>query len=73
MLLNLQDISNCNDDVDNDASRAFLPRVRQNLPVLLERQAVRCLSDDCGGAGKDGYHAHKPHIMIQWSISPEPK
>lgn len=70
--VNPQDISNCNDDVDNDASRALLPGVRQDLPVLLEGQAVRCLSDDCGGARKDGNSAHKPHIMIQRGVSPKP-
>jgi hypothetical protein len=48
--LNLQDIAHSNDDIDVDARRALLPGVREHLPVPLQWQAVRCLSDDCGDA-----------------------
>jgi hypothetical protein len=48
--MDLQDIAHSNDNIDVDARRAFLPRVREHLPIPLQWQAVRCLSDDRGDA-----------------------
>jgi hypothetical protein len=50
LTIHLQDIIHSNDDIDVNACRALLPRIREDPPVPFQGKTVRGLSDNCSDA-----------------------